>query len=85
MSDSIQQIQGYEVLDDDKPAVFKNNGEVLPGQKYFYTDWESALGHCKEYLNVWSDYLPEDWQPDWPILMPSGSKIEIRFLPGIEW
>ncbi len=79
MSDSIQQIQGYEVLDDGKPAVsrFQRNAT------HFFTTWEDALKYCKHYLNVWSDLLPETWQGEL-FTFPNGSTIEIRFQSGIE-
>ena len=74
--------KGWIVLDNGKPAI--NTSKSLPGQNYFYTEFESALEYAKKWLGIYSDSLPEDWQGEIIEYNLYGDKIEIRFTLEVE-
>ena len=76
---SVQDIQGWFVLDNSEPAIIKGTC----WNKYFYTDFGQALAYAKNWLGEY-DTLPEDYQGDPYDYSGYGDKIEIQFSPGIE-
>jgi hypothetical protein len=77
---SIQEIQGYFVLDNGKPAIMEDS---KVWNKHFYTDFGQALGYAKNWLGEY-DTLPENYQGDPYDYSGYGDKIEIRYSLGIE-
>lgn len=78
---SVQNIQGYEVLDDGKPATLPNTAHW---KNNFFTDFGAAKKYVEDWLGMYNPGLPENWQGE-PLEYGYGSRIEIRFQPGIEF
>ena len=77
---NIQSIQGYEVLDNGKPAIILHS---TIWNKYFYRDFESAMKYAKSWLGQY-DSLPSNWQGEKYDYSGYNDTIEIRFNDGIE-
>lgn len=78
---SVQNIQGYEVLDNGKPATIPN---FSCWKNNFFTDFGAAKKYVEDWLGMYKAGLPENWQGEPWDYSGYGDKIEIRFLPGIE-
>lgn len=79
---SIQNIEGWEVFDNDRPAIIhidSKNG----WNNNFFRDFTQALKYAKSWLGV-QDTLPENYQGEPYDYSGFGDMIEIRFRPGIQ-
>ena len=77
---SIQNIEGWEVFDNDKPAVIKGGKDWNDN---FFRDFVDALKYAKSWLGEY-DTLPDDYQGEPYDYNGHGDIIEIRFSPGIQ-
>ena len=78
---SIQNIEGWEVFDNDKPAIIKDSKKGWNNN--FFREFADALKYAKSWLGEW-DTLPENYQGEPYDYNGYGTMIEIRFNPGIQ-
>lgn len=78
---TVQNIQGFTVLENGKPAIIPNSSVW---NKCFYTEFGTALAYTIKWLNDYATSLPENWQGEPIDYNGCGDTIEIRFNEGIE-
>ena len=79
---SIQNIEGWEVFDNNRPAII-NKDSKNGWNNNFFREFADALKYAKSWLGEW-DTLPENYCGEPYDYNGYGSMIEIRFSPGIQ-